>query len=224
MQCNMQVSRLASCACCGDLAKGTLPVMLFCALFGLEPTFWLSFAVAAPVLGHTCSPWGGGKGIAVSFGVMLGLLPGSMGLLFLIGSYLLFSIIIRIKPHGIRSIVSFAVFFVAMLIWERHTFLVYGALLMCAAVIIRHLPSARREYEARHPRFLLQKIRWLIHKIIKWDFMNKNTCLCPYSPQENERRRCCGLRKSRNLRNQYCKAYDAEGKRKNGAFKTDESR
>lgn len=138
------------CLLC-DLAKGTLPVMLFCALFGLEPTFWLSFAVAAPVLGHTCSPWGGGKGIAVSFGVMLGLLPGSMGLLFLIGSYLLFSIIIRIKPHGIRSIVSFAVFFVAMLIWEHHTFLVYGALLMCAAVIIRHLPSARREYEARHP-------------------------------------------------------------------------
>ncbi|MBN1161585.1 MAG: glycerol-3-phosphate acyltransferase [Dehalococcoidales bacterium] len=60
-----------------DVGKGVPFVWLEHAVFGLSPSSLVIIAVAA-VLGHAFSPflrWQGGKAVAITFGVMLGLLP-----------------------------------------------------------------------------------------------------------------------------------------------------
>ncbi len=58
-----------------DVAKGLVPVLVFAAL--ADPTTGMVAGVAA-VLGHCTSPWlhgHGGKGVATSFGAILGTAP-----------------------------------------------------------------------------------------------------------------------------------------------------
>ena len=60
-----------------DVAKGVPFVLLAHTVFGLSEAYVVIIAVGA-VLGHAFSPflhWQGGKAIAVTFGIMLGLLP-----------------------------------------------------------------------------------------------------------------------------------------------------
>ena len=67
-------------------------------------------------LGHALAvfyPFAGGKAVAVSFGVLLGLLPQSAAVVALIVPYLFFSTIVVIRPDERRTVVSF--FCMAML-------------------------------------------------------------------------------------------------------------
>ena len=94
---------------CMELLKGYLPVHL--ALREVNPARW-SFALilAAPVFGHACpflQPQKGGKAIAVSFGVLLGLVPFWLPVLSLAALYLIFSLVIVIEPHFYRSVCTF---------------------------------------------------------------------------------------------------------------------
>jgi glycerol-3-phosphate acyltransferase PlsY len=60
-----------------DIGKGVPFVLIAHSVFGLSETSVVFIAIGA-VLGHAFSPflhWHGGKAIAVTFGVMLGLLP-----------------------------------------------------------------------------------------------------------------------------------------------------
>ena len=97
---------------CMELLKGYLPVHL--ALREVNPARW-SFALilAAPVFGHACpflQPQKGGKAIAVSFGVLLGLVPFWLPVLSLAALYLIFSLVIVIDPHFYRSVCTFVLF------------------------------------------------------------------------------------------------------------------
>ena len=78
---------------CLELAKGFLPVYL--ASHALDTTRLLfAFVLCAPVAGHAFPvfhPKKGGKAIAVSFGVLLGLFPYYRPVLLLACFYLLFS-------------------------------------------------------------------------------------------------------------------------------------
>ena len=61
----------------GDLLKGALPVYVAVGM-GLVTDSWFPLIMAAPVLGHAYSLFyhgNGGKAIAVSFGVLIGLAP-----------------------------------------------------------------------------------------------------------------------------------------------------
>lgn len=63
---------------CGDLLKGFLPVFLYHGGSVSAADAGLAFVMAAPVYGHVLPVFHklqGGKGIAVSFGCLLGLLP-----------------------------------------------------------------------------------------------------------------------------------------------------
>jgi len=70
-----------------DMAKGTVPVALFPALVpSLSFSWTLAFGGAA-IVGHVFSIWvgfRGGKGVATSAGVFLGLAPQALGAAFLI--------------------------------------------------------------------------------------------------------------------------------------------
>lgn len=92
-----------------DLLKGYLPVSLALRVLPVE-SWWLAPILVAPVLGHALAvfyPFPGGKAVAVSFGVLLGLLPHSWLVLALVIPYLFFSLIVVLHPNERRSVVSF---------------------------------------------------------------------------------------------------------------------
>ena len=94
----------------GDLFKGFLPVWLFLRGEDPAPALALSLVMAAPVVGHAFPVFygfRGGKGIAVSFGCLLGLLPQWQPLGSFIGSFLFFSLVVRISPHFQRTIAAY---------------------------------------------------------------------------------------------------------------------
>ena len=93
-----------------DLLKGFLPVAYFQDMFSDSVLF--SFLMIAPVLGHAfpvMHGFRGGKGIAVSFGVLLGVSEDYRALIILIFYYLLFSAL-RVAPHSRRSIITYLCF------------------------------------------------------------------------------------------------------------------
>ncbi len=95
----------------GDIFKGVIPVHIAMRL-GLESGCLFSLVMAAPVLGHAYSLFHrgkGGKAIAVSFGVLIGLMPIHSEPVFALCSiYLFFSLVVRIRPHTRRTRITFS--------------------------------------------------------------------------------------------------------------------
>ena len=91
-----------------ELAKGFVPVFLAGRCLDMERAVF-GLVLAAPVLGHGWPLWdlkGGGKSIAVSFGVLLGLFPQCGPVIMLAVFYLLFSLVIVIGPHFFRLYIT----------------------------------------------------------------------------------------------------------------------
>lgn len=136
-----------------DLLKGFVPVFL--AVHRLDPMALLFAAVlAAPVLGHAFPLFsgfrGGGKSIAVSFGVLLGLVPLWTPALLLAFYYLLFSLVLVIDPHLFRSVAAFALFAVTVMLRLKMPSLSLGCGLIAGIVIQRHLACRHKEKPALH--------------------------------------------------------------------------
>lgn len=101
----------------GDLLKGFLPVylylsgMLASAFSGGDAPAWaLAPVLIAPVVGHMFPclyRFRGGKGIAVTFGCLLGLAPDLLPLAVLATAFIFFSIVIRISPDFYRTIAAY---------------------------------------------------------------------------------------------------------------------
>lgn len=130
---------------CAELLKGALPVWLCQRILGSDSILF-ALVMAAPVFGHAHPVFRrgrGGKAIAVSFGVMLGLLPEALPLLFLIVWYLLFSLILVIPDHAKRSIVTYGCFAVTSLLAVKTPSVVLGSFLVAGTVIHRHLVGKR---------------------------------------------------------------------------------
>ncbi|MDY6096055.1 MAG: glycerol-3-phosphate acyltransferase [Oscillospiraceae bacterium] len=131
------------CLLC-DLAKGFLPVWIAAQRMDAM-SLWFAPVLAAPVLGHVFSPMlhgRGGKGIAASFGALLGLLPWNLSLLALAAPYVLLSTVVRIRPHAKRSVVSYLVFAATALVVNPPS-IALGCLLIAAPVVARHWPELR---------------------------------------------------------------------------------
>lgn len=126
-----------------DMFKGFFPVY---AAGRVLDTHCLLFSavIVAPVLGHAIAPlnqFHGGKCIATSFGVTLGLLPFSHACLILAAAYILFSTAIRIGSHRLRSIGAFGVFGVVsalILLHQRQTPMALGCMLVALTAIAKH--------------------------------------------------------------------------------------
>lgn len=92
-----------------DLAKGFVPVWLYLRQAQVTAPA-LAFVLAAPVFGHIFSffhHFHGGKGIAVSFGSLLGLYPYIACALILAACFIGFSTVLVISPHYYRTLVSY---------------------------------------------------------------------------------------------------------------------
>ncbi len=127
-----------------ELLKGYLPVHIASMFLGID-SLWFAPVIAAPVLGHASGilyPFPGGKSIAVSFGVLLGLLPFNRIVLLLAFWYVLFSVLIIIPDHADRSVMTFVCFAatsVAVVFISRCYAVVIACLIISAVVTYKHL-------------------------------------------------------------------------------------
>lgn len=135
-----------------ELAKGALPV--WAAARALPLNRWpFGLVMAAPVLGHAFPFWrlkGGGKAIAVSFGVLLGLWPDLHPLGLLVICYLFFSLIVVVEPHLHRSILTYGCVALLTLLFLPRSGVTLGVLLVSGLVILRHGMQYRGEKFSVH--------------------------------------------------------------------------
>ncbi len=137
-----------------DLLKGFLPVFLYMAYIGLEPHYGLSFApvMAAPVIGHAFPVFfrfQGGKGIAVSFGCLLGLLPIWQPLALLAAFFIFFSVALRITSHYHRTLITYLCSLISVFFIVGNPAIWGGFLMISAAVIFRLLISRENKEQMR---------------------------------------------------------------------------
>ena len=101
----------------GDMAKGYLPVMLYLRSMGAGLPEGLPLVLAAPVIGHAFPVYSrlhGGKGIAVTFGVLLGLTPWFHSVWILVFWFLFFSLIVKVSPNIHRTFITYLFTVVSM--------------------------------------------------------------------------------------------------------------
>ncbi|MGN1109468.1 MAG: glycerol-3-phosphate acyltransferase, partial [Oscillospiraceae bacterium] len=93
-------------------------------------------------LGHIFPIWhkfNGGKGIAVSFGVLLGLAPNMLPVLTLAITYLFLSFVIKINPHFYRIILTYALTVLIVIVSTPDLAVILGCMAVAAGVIIKHI-------------------------------------------------------------------------------------
>lgn len=131
-----------------DIGKGLVPVALCARNLGTE-SWKFALVMAAPVFGHAHSVFQkghGGKAIAVSFGVFIGLYPESRPLLMLAGCYLLFAVIIPVKSNTRKSVYAFLLFVVLSILTISSREIRLGCLLISAIVVHKHCLKANAEF------------------------------------------------------------------------------
>ncbi len=143
-----------------DVLKGIIPIRLFFT-FGTyseaSPCTDIAFALvlAAPVIGHAFSifnSFNGGKGIATTFGCLIGLIPVYQPIFFMAISLIFFSLILKISPHLYRTAISYLTALIAICIFGLRTGMValpIGFAIITGAVIFRlhKSPEEREEIE-----------------------------------------------------------------------------
>lgn len=142
----------------GDLIKGFLPVFLYLYMTRGNMDIYLAPVLVSPVLGHIFPcfyRFRGGKGIAVSFGCLLGLLPVSAPLLTLAVIYVLLSVAVRISPHYYRTIVTYCLFAAISARFAVSAGVTLGCALISLLIIFRHLKSReeKQKFEVSLPAF-----------------------------------------------------------------------
>lgn len=123
-----------------DVLKGFLPV--YCYVNGQLNCLGMEFAVvlAAPVFGHVLPlfyGFKGGKGIAVSFGCLLGLLPEFRPVMILAFFFLFFSLIVRITPNYHRTLLTYFFSVIGMNVFVPIQSISFGFTLVAGLVMLK---------------------------------------------------------------------------------------
>ena len=124
-----------------DLLKGFLPVFLYTRG---TATVMLALVMAAPVIGHVFPVlfrFRGGKGIATTFGCLLGLLPNYIPAMLLALLFIFFSLILRITPHYYRTLATYLGAELLLFVFSGEPAVWIGFSLILAAVTVRMLTS-----------------------------------------------------------------------------------
>ncbi len=145
---------------CGDLCKGFLPVYLYGRGVGTDSGgIGLLLVLVAPVAGHIFPifhRFRGGKGIAVTFGCLLGLFPNLCPAGVLAFMFLFFSLVVRITPHGDRTVWAYRCAAVGMLLLEKNRYIVI-AFWIVALLVNLQLRSERAKEETCRVRILWKR-------------------------------------------------------------------
>ena len=122
-----------------DILKGFFPVYLFMQYAPeLSPDMLsIAFVMAAPVVGHAFPVFykgRGGKGIAVTFGCLLGLFPFLEPFAILAAFFIFFSCILRINPHYYRTLAAYMCALIGMLLWVKQPMVLLGFAIIAVVV------------------------------------------------------------------------------------------
>lgn len=129
-----------------DFLKGFLPVFLYMTYIrpGAPDGLSFSLVMAAPVIGHVFPVFcrfQGGKGIAVTFGCLVGLLPIWQPLALLAVYFIFFSVVFRISSHYHRTLITYLCSLISVFFTAGTPAIWVGFLIISAAVIFRLLIS-----------------------------------------------------------------------------------
>ncbi len=142
-----------------DMLKGGIPVYLAKQVLDTNHIYF-AFVIMAPVLGHAFPAYtkfkNGGKGIAVSFGVLIGLYPKLSYGLLLAFWYIFFSIICNIKPHSYRTVVTYVFWVMSEMLLKSEPAILIGSILIAIIVYSKHLREIKSSDE-RQIRLLLKR-------------------------------------------------------------------
>lgn len=134
-----------------DIGKAFFPVFLFMRAAGqLRPgVLATSLVLAAPVVGHVFPLFyrlKGGKGIAATFGSLLGLFPALKPAIILAVFFIFFSVILRVSPHFYRTLTAYFCALLCMMLCVDRPAVSLGFAIITAAVCIRmHASAEERE-------------------------------------------------------------------------------
>ncbi len=132
----------------GDVLKGFLPIWLCLSGDGNMSGALFPLLLASPVIGHIFPLYhhfSGGKGIATTFGCLLGLLPEYRPVAILALCFLFSSFVVRITPHFYRTLFTYFCTGILLLFWEQHVPVTLGFLLIMAAVGVRFMTSREQK-------------------------------------------------------------------------------
>lgn len=139
-----------ACTLLGDVLKGFVPVFLLTLGVPAQTLDWrYALAVAAPVLGHAFPVFfrfRGGKGIAVTFGCLLGLFPYTLPFTLFAASFIFFSVVLKVSPHFYRTIFAY-IATLALLPLLRIADGVCVAFLIISATVCLKLHMSKEERE-----------------------------------------------------------------------------
>lgn len=132
-----------------DIMKGFAPVFLYIMNSNNRYTngYWLPLVMAAPVVGHAFPIFylfKGGKGIATTFGCLLGLFPIWQPAVILAVFFLFFSLILRITPHFQRTLLTYLCALIFMFSMKQYREIWLGFLIITGAVGIRMIKSPEK--------------------------------------------------------------------------------
>lgn len=137
---------------CFDLLKGFLPVFLYRTGRGPAADLGLALVLAAPVYGHILPlyhKFRGGKGIAVSFGCLLGLLPEARPLLIFACTFLILSLVVKITPNYHRTFFAYLLSVVGMILLVPNAAISIGFSLTAILVCAKFLCGSERKESVR---------------------------------------------------------------------------
>lgn len=142
----------------GDLLKGFLPLHIYIQSGGgfTEQPFLAAIILAAPVLGHAFPlfyGFQGGKGIAVTFGCLIGVWPITKPLILLVIFFLLFTVIFRITPHFQRTIVTYIATCFGLIGVQCELGVVAGFMII-TVIVCRRLHMSKEERKKMEVRLL----------------------------------------------------------------------
>ena len=137
-----------------DILKGFFPVYLFMQYApDLSPDMLsIAFVMAAPVVGHAFPVFykgKGGKGIAVTFGCLLGLFPFLRPFVILAAFFIFFSCILRINPHYYRTLAAYLCALIGMLLLVKVPMILLGFAIIVVVVSSRMLLSEEEKEKMR---------------------------------------------------------------------------
>lgn len=150
-----------------DILKGFVVVVFVANYFTtqfvlLEAQSLRIFMGLACICGHNWTvflQFKGGKGIATTFGVLLGLSLKIAGLNFVIAWLILiwFIVFLVFRIVSLASIISAVALPVFSLLFKLPVMLIYLSLLLCVFVIIRHKVNLARLARGQEPRLYFKK-------------------------------------------------------------------
>lgn len=150
-----------------DILKGFIAVVVLGDYFGNKPIFWevqnLRIIIGlCCICGHNWTiflRFNGGKGIATSFGVLLGLALTLPSLGIIIGILVLSWLIVFLawRMVSLASIVAGIALPVLVILFRQPVILFIVSLILCVFVVIRHKSNLQRILQGKESRLSLSK-------------------------------------------------------------------